>query len=636
MKLQYFPYKPREHQAELINYIQKTLKKVPSVCINASTGFGKTPVILAALLPYVKKFQSKIVWAVRTGTETDRPIEELKVINEYLNERNENIFGFSYRGKKDMCLLALDLKLTRTDWTDIAFLCKHRINECRYARNFENFYADERFFENPLLYSEILKLCMDLKVCPYKVQNILLEYADVVSLNYNYIVNEKIRWAIQNKIDFSKSFLIVDEAHNLQNIGGMLTSDTISIRSVKSAQRELEYFEGDDDYDISHEFLEVLKNNMQDLYDDLKMKRIEDIEFQPTSFFKKSLKSFSKVLEACKAMAAFGISIRRRLLDSNKSPRSSLYHISDFWLNAFECTATNGIAFIASCDKKSKHLKNLHLEIYDMRASAVLSKIWRKFFRTVFCSGTIEPIDAFADTVGLKMFEGKSVPSIFKSSNIRALILTDVSTEGEVLKKNMCLKYLDAIEKLILHTDVNTAIFCASYRIQSSLFKAGLKDMLESLNRNVFVEKEGMSGGESRKILDDFKKCYKSKRKGVLCATMTGRYAEGADFPGKELEAIFLVGIPFDRLNTRTHLYMEYYKNLYGDEKGVFYSYIIPALKRASQSLGRALRSKNESAILICGDRRYTRFLKLLPDYFRTNVKPTDTNSMAKLVENFF
>jgi DNA excision repair protein ERCC-2 len=151
----------------------------------------------------------------------------------------------------------------------------------------------------------------------------------------------------------------------------------------------------------------------------------------------------------------------------------------------------------------------------------------------------------------------------------------------------------------------------------------GLEEIIRKNGREFFLEREGMHGRDARRILDGFKACAYSERKGVLCATMFGRFAEGADFPGEELVGIFLVGIPFDKLSVRTKLYLDYYKKLYGKTKGVYYGYIIPALRRASQALGRALRSKEDRAIFVCGDERYAekRFFRLLPSFVKDGNK---------------
>lgn len=163
----YFPYKLREFQADFIHYIQRNIKN-RNIIIDAATGFGKTPLILASLLPISLKRGHKILWAVRTGTETDRPIEELKKIN---NLSNERIFGLSFRGKKDMCLLWRDLNLKgELEHEDVSFLCKLRQKDCKYLLNYKYKKIDLiEIASTPLLYSEILKYCEKEEICPYKL-----------------------------------------------------------------------------------------------------------------------------------------------------------------------------------------------------------------------------------------------------------------------------------------------------------------------------------------------------------------------------------------------------------------------------------------------------------------------------------
>ena len=117
----FFPYKPGEEQEGFMEFILQSVDR-GAVCLNASTGFGKTPAILAALLPRAKR--GRLIWTVRTGNATDRHIEALKVINEVLGKE---IFGLSYRGRRDMCILARDLRrVGALDYQDVAFLCEDR------------------------------------------------------------------------------------------------------------------------------------------------------------------------------------------------------------------------------------------------------------------------------------------------------------------------------------------------------------------------------------------------------------------------------------------------------------------------------------------------------------------------------
>ncbi|HDM92686.1 MAG TPA: hypothetical protein ENG69_04775 [Candidatus Korarchaeota archaeon] len=116
--LRYFPYTPRKHQVELVEFIQSNLDRGANICIHAPTGFGKTPAVLAALLPEIEESGLRIIWAVRTGNETDRPIEELREISRNV----DGFFGLSFRGKRDMCLLARERGIR--DYKAVENLCR--------------------------------------------------------------------------------------------------------------------------------------------------------------------------------------------------------------------------------------------------------------------------------------------------------------------------------------------------------------------------------------------------------------------------------------------------------------------------------------------------------------------------------
>lgn len=625
--LRFFPYKLRDSQEECISFTQSVISNGNNVCLNASTGFGKTPAILAALLPYTKNY-GRIIWAVRTGNETDRPIEELKIINK---KTKSNLFGLSYRGKKDMCLLARDLKLAgELNYDDIAFLCKNKTkrNECKYYLNSE--YIDlEELTQEPMLYSEILNKCKKAKICPYTAQRMLLPYATVVGLNYNYIINEGMGWSIRRSAPFDQSFLVVDEGHNLQYACATINSDQITFGSVAYALKEIDKF-GTKRANEIKEFILVLKDKMGKVYAEFD----DETEFDAKKFLR-GLAKDTKVHflpEEFDTIRKYGLKIRQEQFSKGKQPRSSLYHLGNFWLAVIKNLGIDGIAYLARKEKN-----NLIIEMWDMRAAVILKDRWDDFRNCIFCSGTLNPINAFAETIGLDNYSGQSFHSHYDPNNILALIPRGLSTKGEYLPRRMAERYVATIENFIENMHTNVAIFSASYRIQHGLIKAGLRDIIESNGRAFFQEVQGMGGDKARQILDSFKACANNKVKGVLCATATGRFAEGADFPGKELEGIFLVGIPFDRMSVKTKLYLNYYERLYGKKKGNYYAYIVPALRRAAQALGRALRSKEDRAVFVCGDERYAdeRFFRLLPDYITENAEVIELSLLQDKIKDW-
>jgi len=614
-----FPYKFREYQKEFLDFIVSNVDK-KNLVLNAVTGFGKTSLILSALLPKAVDEGRKIIWIVRTGNEIDRPIEELKKIVE---KSGLNIFGFSFRGKKDMCLLIKDIGVKgRIDYEDAKYICDMHKSDCIYYKNLPDrvFYQ----FKEPKLYSQILSECKSLGICPYYFQLKILSQATVVALSYNYILNESIRWVVDYGLRLRKSFLVVDEAHNLQNVCMSLNSDQVSETGIERALKEAKTFypKGSEVIDFLKHFLSILKSECREIR--------EDKEFD----FKKFVQDigYERLLDLIKRVRRLGSMVRMDRFRKNRVPRSSLYHLSEFLEKSIENMNVDGVAFILSRDKKDK----VRLEMVDMRVNELLSKVWSLSYRSIFCSGTLNPIDDFAKVIGLENYVGQSFPSIFSEKNAYTLITSYLTTKGEELERDMAKSYLSSIDVFIRSVNENVAVYASSYRILETLLDMGLGKIVSENGRRLFLEEEGMSGKRGRELLEGFKKCAKSERKGVLCATAFGRFSEGVDFPGKELEGIFLVGIPFERLTTKTKLYIKYFQKVYGRREGKYYAYVLPALKRASQALGRALRSKEDRALFVLGDKRFKKYLNLLPDFVIKNYKIVkNVEELSKETSNY-
>lgn len=58
---------------------------------------------------------------------------------------------------------------------------------------------------------------------------------EVIALNYNYIISKDIGWVLQNRINYGDSFLVIDEAHNLQNVYSNINSNKISIGTIRNS-----------------------------------------------------------------------------------------------------------------------------------------------------------------------------------------------------------------------------------------------------------------------------------------------------------------------------------------------------------------------------------------------------------------
>ncbi|MFP4005809.1 MAG: helicase C-terminal domain-containing protein, partial [Candidatus Hadarchaeia archaeon] len=544
MKKQLFPYKYRENQREMEKNIHNEVWD-SNICIHAATGFGKTPVILSALLPHTE--DNRIIWAVRTGNETDRPVEELRAIN---HNANENFFGISYRGKRDMCLLARDRNIDeKLSYGDVSFMCEEVGMDCPYRKNLEKANPEE-FDDNPLLYSDILDISKNLEICPYYFQRELLPLTDLVSLSYNYVISEDLSWVIEDQIPFQKSFLVMDEAHNLQRAARGMNSDRITLGTLNRSAGELGRMPGDRAEELL-DLIELLREELKNVGDGLKRESEVDMNDFVHGVIKNWGKDPFEFRIDVEELVTFGTKLRRKQLNEGKRPRSSIYHLGKFWTRALDKLDVDGIAFLLEREKD-----NLSLEMIDMRTSEILNNRWKKFKGCVFCSGTLKPIKAFATTAGLsKNVKSIIVGSFYDQNNIVSLLPSGLTTKGKKLEDKMARLYVKSIGEFSEKISSNVAVFSSSYRIQRRLMEEGLKEILEDQGRKLYLEERGMDGNTARNILDGFKRETNKGGDGFLCATASGRFAEGADFPGMELEGIFLVGIPFEKMNLRTELY---------------------------------------------------------------------------------
>ncbi|MGQ4894349.1 MAG: ATP-dependent DNA helicase [Candidatus Njordarchaeia archaeon] len=596
-----FPYKPWFNQREAINKIHEYIKNKQNVLFHAPTGFGKTLVVLAALLPIAIDENLRIIWAVRTGNETDRPVEELQNINRHLKE---NFFGFSLRGKRDMCLLAREKNIT--DHESVAILCRRIKNKCPYYLNLKESYI---YIDRPLLFSGVLELASAKQICPYYLQLNMLEEAILVSLSYNYVLSKPLSWTLRSRFSLDRAILVIDEAHNIPKAISSLNSDRISTETVKRALKEVTSFAG------TKNIADKLKKLSKIMVAEGEKIRGEDDTFSPLDIYEEVGFDDSDF----KLMTNIVSRIYAEQLRIGKPPRSSLRHIATFFQKLIDSVNIRGIAYLKYIEKD-----RIYFEIWDMRSNEILAEIWEDFSNILFMSGTLKPYKAFADVVGIDNYGIVEGYFPIPKENVKAIITRGVSTKGEDLSKDMQRKYERLLEAIAKQINKNTAYFFASYRIMSKLLQK-LKEISHKLGRPLFIEYEGMSGDKARDILDKFKRT----RNGMLVATMQGRFAEGADFPGKTLEAIILVGMPFDRLTKRTILFISYYTEIFGKRKGRFYAYVVPAIRRAAQAMGRAIRSPKDKAIIIAADERYSKkqYLELLPEFFRQDIKFLSVNS---------
>ncbi|MEM2636757.1 MAG: helicase C-terminal domain-containing protein [Candidatus Korarchaeota archaeon] len=578
----YFPYSLRPEQDTIMNSILNTNSK--HIILEAPAGYGKSICVLSSML-----LKGRILWVVRTGTETNRPIEELKKI---VKKNGQRILGISYRGRMDMCLIA-EKYGTNLSWREASLIC-YTI-KCKY-RQLEKIREIANNINEPLTYNEIKEIAKTQGVCPYYLQRELAQKSRVISLSYNYVFDKR----IGNEVSDLGEYLVIDEAHNLVDVLVELNSRQIHKSTIERAVKEARGSE-------------------------IKDYLIKIVEWFNTSNHgvARQTNNFPLDFDIVDIIAQMGENIIKESIESGREIRSALISVASF-LETYRDSAEKVLIIYPG--------ENPSVEIFNIAITEMLSTLWARYKQVVLMSGTFGPIDAYCETIGIRNFIHLRPKYTIKDSNILSIILNDLSTRGAELPISMTQRYIEAI-CMFEHamTPRNTAIFTPSYRIMNQLLDVGLEKNISSCRKILIVEHPEMS-------MEDVESYIKimTKENGItLLGVAGGRFSEGVDFPGSALDGVFLVGVPYSQKTPRVDALINYYSSLYGPDKGWEYAYGYPAIRKAVQALGRPLRAPDDRAVLVCGDYRYIQRKALLPEYFKF-AKIIEYTAIEKLIFNFY
>ena len=633
-EFEYFPYESlRPHQREFIELVSQAVKNGENAIIEAPTGFGKTVSVLAGILPHAKEMGYKVLYLARTHRQMDRVIEELKAIS-----RKSQVSGVELRSRKDLCLHTYLLQFTTDAYTAMV-VCKNlkKLGKCEFYENEKKKKAefDElvRFFlQEPSHPAEILSYSETLELCPYDLTKRIAEKADVIVASYLYMLNPTIRENFMSSIDADYSDLIVvfDEAHNLPDQAISALSDRISIHTVNRAIKEADEYR---EHEIAN-FLSIFGRGLEILYNEkLKDREVEEVPIQPELVFAHVVDILNLdaryLVKTLNEMVAVGDAIREDRIEKGKPPRSYIGRVGEFLLFWLSLIGRDDYLFLMSRDK------GLSLELVALDPSKALGFI-KNVQSAVFMSGTLTPMEAFRDVMGIENARLKKFPRMVKRENAQVLVAKDVSTRGEERSLQAYRKMVDYIVEAVKIIPKNVGVFTASYEVLQGLLSANLQVRLEETGKAIFIEKQGASSAENDLMVAQFKAHAKGNG-AVLLGVMGGRNSEGQDYSGDEMNGVILVGIPYARPTPRVQAQIRYFEKKFPG-KGRYYGYYLPAHRKLVQAAGRVHRSAEEKGSIVVLDYRllWSSIRKDLPDWMKETIRPVDLARMRLYLRRFW
>ncbi len=563
-----FPYPYREGQRKLVVSAYRALGQEKRLFIQASTGIGKT---IATIFPAVRAMgegKAERIFYLTAKTIT-RDVAKSAV--EILQERGLKASFLIITAKEKICIL---------DEMD----CNP--DSCPYAKGHMDRVNDAVYelitTKMSICRDDILEMAKKHQVCPFELSLDVAYYVDVIICDYNYVFDPNVRlqrfFAADEK---SKSFFLIDEAHNLIDRAREMYSVTIIKEDFIKARKAVR--------EISRTTAKRINDCNKAL---LALKRECD------GFY--AYKSSSEFDELITRMDYLGTELSRF------SERYPGFYDKDFSELFFEvrdfnnCLATmqfGGYVVYSRIDEEGRFLFKLYCTDPSSRIRACLNM----GVGSILFSATMLPISYYKKLLGGDEEDyAIYAKSPFDVNKRLLLIGKDVTTKYTRRTDDEYRKIGDYIRKVTSVHSGNYMVFFPSYA-----FLNRVAEELEDIDDCLVLQTSHMNEQEREEFLKGFSENASSGKTRIGMCVMGGVFSEGIDLKGDSLIGVIVVGTGLPQINDEMNLLRWYFDACKAD--GFSYAYMYPGMNKVLQSAGRLIRTDEDEGVILLLDDRFLR-----------------------------
>ncbi len=598
-----FPYdRMRPFQQEMIDAVGHAIREREALLVSAPTGIGKT---IAALYPAIRE-------SLRLGKKlfflTSKTLQQQAAI-EALNMLNDGSFRvLRIRAKQKMC--AHTEVICHEDFCPYAARYSDKMEKSGLLSHI----TTSMSYYDPDITFEMSK---STEVCPFEVSLELIEQADVIVCDYNYIFDPYVGLkAYQQESDYGDCVLIVDEAHNLVDRGRGYYSPEIHEKSFDAIRNHLAG--RNCDLEGWEELIERLRAHLNEMAESLDS-ATQALCTPDREMFVDQRSEWERVM-----MTYLGWKIENGIAVEDDP-------LVDFYFKLVKFTnllSESGDEFAHVIEKTNEGLK---LKIFCKDPSKFLGEVFDSAHATIALSATLEPFEFYKRTLGLpeKRVTELSLPSPFPKANRKIVVVADVDTTYKQ-RANYYDRIATSVGDIAEAADGNFLALFPSY-----VFLREIADRMAPLSKNVMVQRTDMTEYERNAMLDILRE--KPRRGNLVLAVSGGMYAEGVDYRGDMLSGVMVIGPALPSVCFEQELLKRYYDDMYG--AGFEFAYLIPGMTRVVQSAGRVIRSETDIGIIALLCRRFTQetYSRYFPtDWYEESPRELISKHAARDIKKFF
>ncbi|MGD2201335.1 MAG: helicase C-terminal domain-containing protein [Candidatus Bathyarchaeota archaeon] len=576
-----FPYDPYPQQIEFMEDIEETVGGRGVLIAEACNGFGKTASALAALLSSGKP----IVYTTRTHEQVRQVLQEVSAINE---ASGESFTAVNLASRVHLCINPECLDLPRREGQE---LCRNlrEAGECPWESDIQTL---PRGLPPVMTQKDLVSVGRRAMVCPYYLARRAASRCKVVVVPYPYVFDQNVRASVG--LELTGRSLVLDEGHNLDKVGQDTLSDTLSEFAL----------------DLAVEELKAVKAPTRHIRRLARLLRGKTGR-KPTLV---SADALEKDLELALARD-IGIVVER-YLDAVERIRAHKLRLGDppsSYLNG----VLTFLSLVSGSDK-GKYVAVYHrsrrggntLEYRCLDPSLAVKPVVDSASGSIVMSGTISPMDLFAEVVGLEDAEKRAYAAIQDPDNIRMRVDPGVTSTYRERTREMLLKIGRRLAAELPKVPNGALVFFPQRGLMNKALDTwGAEGIVEGRGGRLYIgEKllyiEGASASSNRKVVSRYKQSAVAPEGAVLCCVFRGRNAEGSNFPGAQARGIFLFGVPYANYGDPLIRAQIGYYNRRGEGLGRRW-YTMDAFRAANQAIGRGIRGLDDWCHYWLLDHRY-------------------------------
>ena len=583
-----FPYEPYPQQETFIEDVQNTVARGGVLIAEACNGFGKTISTLSCLLLAGKQ----IVYATRTHEQVRQVLLELETINDKSGDKYSAV---NLASRNFLCINSECRTLPTSEAQELCHNLR-KDEKCPYIHEIER---PPKNLPIILGRKELIREGRRRNLCPYFLSRRMAKEVNVIVAPYPYIFNPMIR--LMTGLDLEKKILILDEGHNIDQVGQEILSDSITERVLSAAAEELRLI-GKSPIYINRIGEHILKSNRDKPRLVAPSVLVYELEKAMRTEIKSFIEGHAPLIDEIKAVKV-----------QNRNP--SVSYLNGL-LNFFELLQTS---------HKSKYVglytRNYYgapvIEYRCLDPRLAIDPVVKDASGVLIMSGTLSPIDTFAEIIGQEKATKCVYPPIQKSDRIKLTIDTSITSAYSERTDQMINKMGVAVSEDLKQVNNGALIFFTQRGFMNSCIESWTRKSIIKHRggiqylggKQLFVE--GRDATQNREIVTKYKKIAVGVGGAVLCCVFRGRNSEGSNFPGDQARGIFLVGVPYanygDPIVKAQIDFFDKQKRGLGNKW-----YTMDAFRAANQSLGRGIRGIDDWCQYWLLDKRYREHMNLI------------------------